>query len=203
MKNFYIKLLTIIVLVVSVIISVKSYYSYTQDKNFQIINKKQSLIIQLSNGEYLEIASKNDHISDGKDIEAKPFESLTSIQKISSFQNSISTINAYSENVQSNENSRIVKVNPIDQARILVEISANTKYTYTENLKYNIQVDYSNKITFNDNNKDVFFEDEGCKVTIPNTTIDHKISDNSQSVIFSQKYQLQETFRFYIDIYCK
>ncbi|KKQ02737.1 MAG: hypothetical protein US14_C0045G0002 [candidate division WS6 bacterium GW2011_WS6_36_26] len=149
------------------------------------------------------MTSKNDHISDGKDVDTKPFESLTSIQKSSSFQNSISTINAYSENVQSNENSRVVKVNPIDQTRILVEISANTKYTYTENQKYNIQVDYSNKVTFNDNNKDIIFEDKGCTVTIPNTTIEYKISENSQSIIFSQKYQLLETFRFYIDIYCK
>ena len=184
--------------------SINYYYVYTQNKNFQIINERQSLIIQLPNTEYIEIASKNDHITNDDDFLENPFSINTKIQKNSNLENSIVRTNSYVEYIENGENTnRLISLKPINTKEMNIEIIAETAYLYKENLKYNIQLDYSNKTEYKEKDGYIYFEDKGCRVEIHDENLDYKVSKNDQSLILSRKYDLQVKFELNILVNCK
>lgn len=204
MKTFYLKLLTIIVVLVGIYLSLTYYLGYTQTKNFQIINERQSLIIQLPNTQYIEIASRNDHIIDNIDFNENPFSINTKIQKNSNLENSIAGTNSYVEYVENGENSsRLVSIRPVNSNEIDIEIIAETAYLYKEDLKYNIQLDYSNRTEYRKGKEYVYFEDKGCRVEIYEEELDYEVSPNDQSLVLSRKYDLQVKYEIKMIINCK
>ena len=204
MKTFYLKLLTIIIALIGIYLSINYYYTYTQNKNFQIINERQSVIIQLPNSEYIELASRNDHITNDTDFTDNPFSINTKIQKNSSLENSIVRTNSYIEYVENGESSnRLISLKPVNTQEITMEIIAETAYLYKENLKYNIQLDYSNKTEYKEKDGYIYFEDKGCKVEIRDENLDYESSENNQSLILSRKYDLQVKFELNILVNCK
>lgn len=202
MKNFYLKILTYIVLITATIITINTYRQYTQTKNFKIINERQSVIIQLPNSEYIEIASRNDHIDEGKNFFVKPFNTNNKIQKNSNLENSIQRTNINTEYIENGKNKRLLKVTPKDPKSINVEIYADTTYQYTDGLKYSIQIDYSNKTNFNIKDGEINYSEKGCYVTIHTKDLQIKQTDNSQSIVLSQKYNLNVKFDINLDIKC-
>lgn len=204
MKTFYLKLLTIIVVLIGIYLSITYYLGYTQSKNFQIINERQSVIIQLPNTEYIEIASRNDHITNNKDFLENPFSVNSKIQKNSNLENSIVRTNTYLEYIENGENSRRqILLRPVNSKEIDIEIVAETAYLYEKNLKYNIQLDYSNKTEYKLEDGYIYFEDKGCRVEIYDELLDYKITDNKQTVILSREYDLQVKYEIKMIINCK
>jgi type II secretory pathway component PulC len=204
MKTFYLKLLTIIIVLIGIYLSVTYYLGYTQSKNFQIINERQSVIIQLPNTEYIEIASRNDHINNNADFSENPFSVNSKIQKNSNLENSIVRTNTYLEYIENGENSsRQILLRPINSKEIDIEIIAETAYLYEKNLKYNIQLDYSNKTEYKLEDGYIYFEDKGCRVEIYDELLDYEITDNKQTVVLSREYDLQIKYEIKMIINCK
>lgn len=204
MKTFYLKLLTIIVVLVGIYLSLTYYLGYTQTKNFKITNEKQSILVEIPNGEYIEIASRNDHITDDIDFNENPFSINTKIQKNSNLENSIAGANSYIEYVENGESSnRLINIKPVDSNEIDIEVISETTYLYKENLKYNIQLDYSNKTEYKEEKGHMYFEDKGCRVEVYEKEADYDISSNKQSLILSKPYDLQIKYLIKMIISCK
>lgn len=204
MKNFYLRIITIIFVIIGGYLTLNYYYKYTQNRNFQIINERQSVLIQLPNTEYIEISSKNDHVKKGSEVVEHPFSVNTKIQKNSGMENSIVSTNAYIEYIENGEsNTRLLNLEPKNDSEIEVDINARTAYLYEENLIYNIQIDYSNKTEFKEKDGYVYFEDKGCRVVIQNGDTSHKASENGQSLILSTTYDLEVDFNFNFLINCE
>jgi hypothetical protein len=162
------------------------------------------MIIQLPNTQYIEIASRNDHIIDDIDFNENPFSINTKIQKNSNLENSIAGTNSYVEYIENGENSsRLANIKPVNSNEIDIEIIAETAYLYKEDLKYNIQLDYSNKTEYREEEGYIYFEDNGCRVEIYDDQLDYKVSPNDQSLILSKKYDLQVKYEIKMIINCK
>ncbi len=190
-------------LILCIYLSINSYYTYTQNKNFEIINEKQSVIIQLPNTEYIEITSRNDKVDDKKNIYEHPFSSNTKVLKSSNLENSIARSNTNTEYIENGDtNNRLIRVIPQDSNTLKVEIYANTQYIYKEGLKYSIQLDYSNKADFRIEKDSTSYTDKGCSITISGDDIEWEKYENSQSIILSKKYELETIFKFNLDINC-
>lgn len=183
------------------IFAIQSYYTYTQNRNFSIINERQSVIIQLPNTEYIEITSINDNVSVNSIFE-KPFSTSTKIIKNSNLENSIAKTNTHTEYVENRDMNRFLSLTPISDQSIKVQIDVNTAYTYQENLTYNIQIDYTNKTKFKIENNTINFVDKGCNINIVGEDIKYSFSDNGQSVILSKKYEPKMSFNFNFNIEC-
>jgi hypothetical protein len=204
MKTFYLKLLTIIAVLAGIYISLNYYYTYTQYKNFQIINERQAVIIQLPNSEYIEIASRNDYVADSKEFFEKPFNVNTKIQKNSNLENSIVRTDTYIEYIENGEqNKRAITITPLDNKTLDINLSTKTAYMYIENLKYNIQIDYSNRTEYRKENASIFFEDKGCRIEIYDESLDYDITDNKQSLVLSRAYDIDVEFNIKLAITCK
>ena len=204
MKTFYIKILTIILVLIGIYLSISYYYTYTQTKNFQIINDRQSVIIQLPNAEYIEIASRNDHITNYDDLFEKPFSVNTKIQKNTNLENSIVRTDSYTEYIENEEeNTREITVTPVDNRTLDIDIDIKTAYMYEEGLKYNIQLDYSNRTEYKEENEYVYFEDKGCRVKIYDEILDYDVTENKQTIILSRKYDLEVEYNIKLIINCK
>lgn len=205
MKTFYLKLLTIIAILVGVYLSINRYYQYTQYKNFEIINERQSIIIQLPNAEYIEIISRNDHITDYAKLTERPFNVLTNIQKNSSLENSIIRTDSFYEYVENEENKREIIITPVDSKNIDIDITSTTAYQYKEGLKYVIQLDYTNKIEFRETEDlgGVYFEDKGCKVEIYDPNLDYETTENRQTLLLKRDYTPNVEYNLKLAINCK
>lgn len=203
MKNFYLKILTYLILITATIITINTYRQYTQTKNFKIINERQSVIIQLPNSEYIEIASRNDHIDEGKNFFVQPFSTNTKIQKNSNLENSIQRTNIYTEYIENVTNKRLLKITPRNSENLDLQIYAETAYQYLDGLKYSIQIDYSNKTNFVVKEGEVIYSEKGCTVTISAKGLQIKQTENKQSIILSQKYDLNVEFDINLGIKCK
>jgi hypothetical protein len=204
MKTFYLKLLTIITALIGIYLSLNYYYTHTQYKNFQIINERQAVIVQLPNAEYIEIASRNDHITDYEDLFEKPFSVNSKIQKNSNLENSIVRTDTYREYVENGEeNKREITITPTDKNSLNIDIDIQTAYMYVEGLKYNIQLDYSNRTDFKEENGYVYFEDKGCRVEIHDEKLDYDVFENNQTVILSREYDLEIQYYIKLIIDCE
>jgi len=205
MKTFYLKLLTIIVVLAGMYLSINRYHQYTQYKNFEIINERQSIIIQLPNAEYIEIISRNDHITDYKKLTERPFNILTNIQKNSSLENSITRTDSFYEYVENEENRRETIITPIDNRNLDLKIDSTTAYQFKEGLKYAIQLDYSNKTKYRNSTEPgiVYFEDKGCKVEIYDPNLDYDVTGNSQTLILKRDYTPNVEYDLKLAINCK
>lgn len=204
MKTFYLKLLTIIAVLAGVYLSINKYYLYTQYKNFEIINERQSIIIQLPNAEYIEIISRNDHITDYEKLTERPFNVLTNIQKNSSLENSIIRTDSFYEYVENEENKREITVTPIDSKNIDIDITSTTAYQYKEGLKYVIQLDYTNKTEFRDAEEPntVYFEDKGCEIQIYAPNLDYDTTQNRQTLLLKRDYTPNVEYNLKLTINC-
>ncbi|MDX9739187.1 MAG: hypothetical protein RBT33_02395 [Candidatus Dojkabacteria bacterium] len=201
MKNFYLKIIIFLLIILATYLSVERYYSYTQNKNFTIINQRHSVIIQLPNTGYIEIVGRNDHITSDT-VNEKPFSTNTKLIKNSNLENSIARTNTHTEYIENDENIRSLSLTPLSNEHIKVEIDTDTKYTYQENLYYNIQLDYTNKVDFKIEGNRVEYSDKGCNVIVEGQNLQYKISENSQSVILSKKYEPKISFIFNLNIEC-
>ena len=204
MKTFYLKLLTIVVVLLGIYLSINRYYQYVQYKNFEIINQRQSLIIQLPNTEYIEITSKNDHVTDYEKISESPFSVITNIQKNSTLESSIVRTDSFYEYVENEENKREAIITPLDNKNLDLTINSTTAYQFKENLKYAIQLDYSNKIKYrySENPKIVYFEDKGCKVEIYDPLLDYEVTGNNQTLILKRDYSPSVEYNLKLTINC-
>jgi len=204
MKTFYLKLLTIVVVLLGVYLSINRYYQYVQYKNFEIINQRQSLIIQLPNTEYIEITSKNDHVTDYEKISERPFSVITNIQKNSTLEASIVRTDSFYEYVENEENKRETIITPVDNKNLDLTINSTTAYQFKENLKYAIQLDYSNKTKYRYAGKAgiVYFEDKGCKVEIYDPLLDYGVTGNSQTLILKRDYSPSVEYNLKLTINC-
>jgi hypothetical protein len=138
------------------------------------------------------------------DFNENPFSINTKIQKNSSLENSIAGTNSYLEYIENGENnSRLINIKPVNSNEIDIEIVAETTYLYKENLKYNIQLDYSNKTEYRKEGEYIYFEDNGCRVEIHDYQLDYQISGNKQSLILSRNYDLQVKYEIKMIINCK
>lgn len=204
MKTFYIKLLTIIAVLIGIYISLNYFHTYTRYKNFQIVNERQAMIIQLPNTEYIEITSKNDHITNYDDIFEKPFSVNTKIQKNSNLENSIIRTDTYIEYIENGErNRREITVTPLDRQTLDILVDIQTAYMYVDGLKYNIQLDYSNKTEFQEETNYVSFEDKGCLVEIQEKDLEYEIFENNQTIILSKDYDLEIQYYIKLVINCE
>lgn len=204
MKTFYLKVLVLLATLGGIYLSLSGYYVYTQYKNFQIINERQSVIIQLPNSEYIEIASRNDHITNHDDFLEKPFNVNSKIQKNSNLENSIVRTDIYTEYIENgNKNSREVRITPTDNKTLEIYISTKTAYIYDPSLKYNIQLDYSNRTEYKEEEGFIYFEDKGCRVEIHDKTVGYEITKNNQTVILSKDYDLELEYNIKMVINCK
>jgi len=201
MKNFYLKIIVFLLIIISAYLSVETYYTYIQNKNFKVLNQRHSLIIQLPNTEYIELVSRNDHVS-GNDFLERPFSSNTKIVKNSNLENSIASTNSHTEYVENGDLIRFLTVTPISNEYIRVQVDTETKYMYQEGLFYNIQIDYTNKTDFTQGENRVEFTDKGCKVSIVGEDVKYSFTDNGQSVILSKQYEPKMTFKFNLNIDC-
>jgi len=205
MKTFYLKLLTIIAVLIGVYLSINTYHKYTQYKNFEIINERQSMIIQLPNAEYIEIISRNDHVTDNAELMEKPFNVFTNIQKNSSLENSIMRTNSFYEYVENKENKREITITPRDSKNMDINITSTTAYQYKEGLKYVIQLDYTNKIKFRDAEEPntIYFEDKGCKVEIYDPNLDYSTTTNKQTLLLRRDYSPSVEYNLKLTINCE
>jgi len=204
MKTFYIKLLTIIAIFVGLYLSLNYYYTYIQYKNFQIVNERQAMIIQLPNTEYIEIASRNDNVTNYEDFQEKPFNVNTKIQKNSNLENSIVKTDVYVEYVENTDkNRREIVVTPIDNKTLNIELDIQTAYMYEGGLRYNIQLDYSNKAEYKKEDDYIYFEDKGCRVEIHDDLLDYDITQNKQTLILSRAYGLEVKYNIQMIINCE
>ena len=201
MKNFYLKIIVFLLIIIATYLSVENYYTYTQNKNFQIINQRHSVIIQLPNTEYIELVGRNDYITSDITNE-KPFSTNTKLIKNSNLENSIAKTNTHTEYIENGDNIRSLSLTPLSNEYIKVQIDTNTKYTYEQDLYYNIQLDYTNKVEFKIEGNRVEYRDKGCNVIIVGQGLQYKVSDNSQSVILSRKYEPKMSFIFNLNIEC-
>lgn len=204
MKTFYLKLSVLLATLVGIYISLNYYLTYTQYKNFQIINERQSVIIQLPNSEYIEMVSRNDHITNEDDFLEKPFNVNSKIQKNSNLENSIVKTNIYTEYIENGEgNRREVNVRPIDNKSLDIDINTQTAYAYVPELKYKIQLDYSNRTEYKKEKGYVYFEDKGCRVEIHEERVDYEITKNNQTAVLSKNYELELEYKIKMIIDCK
>ena len=205
MKTFYLKLLTIVAILIGVYLSINRYHQYTQYKNFEIINERQSMIIQLPNAEYIEIISRNDHVTDDAKLTEKPFNVLTNIQKNSSLENSIMRTDSFYEYVENEENKREITITPIDSKNMNINITSTTAYQYKEGLKYVIQLDYTNRTDFkyDEESAIVYFEDKGCKVEIYDPNLDYDTTPNKQTLLLRRDYTPNVEYDLKLTIDCK
>jgi hypothetical protein len=205
MKTFYLKLLTIVVILSGIYLSINRYYQYVQYKNFEIINQRQSLIIQLPNTEYIEITSKNDHITDYEEISEKPFNVITNIQKNSTLEASIVRTDFFYEYAENEENRRETTITPIDNRNLDLKIDSTTAYQFKEGLKYAIQLDYSNKTKYRYSGEPgiIYFEDKGCKVEIYDPNLDYDVTGNNQTLILKRDYSPNVEYNLKLTINCK
>lgn len=202
MKNFYLKIIVFLLIVISVIFAIQSYYTYTQNRNFSIINERQSVIVQLPNTEYMEITSRNDHVS-ALDLFDQPFSTGTKIVKNSNLENSIAQTNTHTEYVENRDMNRLLSLTTVSNEYIKIQIDTNTAYTYQEDLTYSIQIDYTNKTEFKTKGNTVSFVDKGCTIDIVGEDIKYSFSENSQSVVLSRKYEPKMSIKFNLNIQCK
>jgi len=205
MKTFYLKLLTIIAVLLGIFLSTNRYYQYMSSKNFEILNERQSIIIQLPNTEYIEIISRNDQVTDYKETTEKPFSVITNIQKNSSLENSIMRTDLFYEYIENKDNKREVIITPINSKNIDMDIRSTTAYQYKEGLKYVIQLDYTNKTEFRDTGEPgvVYFEDKGCKVEIYDPNLDYSATENKQSLLLKRDYNPSVEYNIKLTITCK
>jgi len=204
MKTFYLKILVGILILFAIYLSIVNFNTYNQSKNFQVINERQSIILQLPNSEYLEIIAKNDHLENSSGLVDTPFRSNTKVQKNSHLENSIARTNIDTEYIENREtNTRLTRIIPKDSQNMRVEVYANTQYMYQEDLRYCIQLDYSNKVEFKTEQEKIYFTDNGCTVSIVGEDIKYSTSENSQSLILSKPYQPEVIFKFNLNINCK
>jgi len=205
MKTFYLKLLTVVAVLIGVYLSINTYHKYTQYKNFEIINERQSMIIQLPNAEYIEIISRNDHVTDNAELIEKPFNVFTNIQKNSSLENSIMQTNSFYEYVENEENKREITITPIDSKNMDINITSTTAYQYKEGLKYVIQLDYTNRTDFKYDKESsvVYFEDKGCKVEIYDPNLNYDTTTNKQTLLLRRDYSPGVEYNLKLTINCK
>lgn len=203
MKNFYLRILVFLILILGIIFSISKYKTFTETKNFQIINERQSVIIQLPNTKYIEITSRNDSVANSQ-ISERPFLTNTDVKKNSNLESTLVSSNTSIEHVENNQMNRNIQLTPINKEVIQVEMTTNTSYRYVDNLAYKMQIDYSEKTDFHFDKNKVFFENNGCYVEVTVNSDDTKIRDfgNEQSIVLVQKYSLQNIFRFNIGIKC-
>ncbi len=205
MKTFYLKLLTIVAILIGVYLSINRYHQYTQYKNFEIINERQSMIIQLPNAEYIEIISRNDHITDYERLTEKPFNVLTNIQKNSGLENSIMRTDSFYEYVQNEGNKREITITPVDNRNMNIDITSTTAYQYKEGLKYVIQLDYTNRTDFKYDKESniLYFEDKGCKVEVYDPNLDYDTTPNKQTLLLRRDYSPSVEYDLKLTIDCK
>lgn len=203
MKNFYLRILVFLILLFGIFYSVSKYMAFIETKNFQIINERQSIIIQLPNSKYIEITSRNDSIANTK-VNERPFLTNTDIKKNSNLESTIANANTSIEYIENEQMNRNIQLTPLNNTVIQVEMTANTNYRYEENLRYRMHIDYSEKTNFHFDEEKVFWEDNGCYVEILTNSDDTNLDDfgNDQSIVLSQSYSLQNIFRFNIGIMC-
>jgi hypothetical protein len=203
MKYFYLKIITFLVIVITLYLSIESYHSYTQTKNFQILNQKHSIIVQLPNNEYMEIIARNDNITNRKDYYVRPFSTNTKIQKNTDLENSIAKIGSHTEYLENGiDYTRLLTLTPLNSKNISVDIYSETKYSYQENLFYSIQIDYTNQIDSTVEGNKLSFRDKGCMVTVIGKDLSYSKSDNSKSLILSKRYEPKLNIRFDLVIDC-
>lgn len=203
MKTFYLKILVVIILLYSFILSVNNLNTYFKTTNFEIINERQSVIIQLPNTGYIEIISKNDHITDGKEFFEQPFSTVTKVLKNSNLENSIARTNIHTEYIENGDsNDRLLRLKPVDSKNIAVEVYVNTQFKYIQDLGYSIQLDYSNRTNFEIDGKNAVFTDKGCTVRVEGEDMKYTITENKQTLILSKKYEPEVIFKFDLNIKC-
>lgn len=203
MKNFYLRILVFLILIFGVVFSISRYKTFTEEKNFQIINERQSVIIQLPSGRYIEMASRNDSVFN-EQIYERPFLTNTDVKKNSNLESTLASSNTSIEHVENEQMNRNIQLTQLNREVIQVELTANTAYRYSENLVYKIQIDYSEKVDLHFDKDKAFFEDSGCHIEIITTDEDTKLESfgNNQSIVLIQPYTLQNIFRFNIGIRC-
>lgn len=201
MKNFYLKIIVFLLIVISTYLSVETYYTYIQNKNFQILNQRSSLIIQLPNTEYIEVHSRNDAVLDN-DTQQKPFSTYSKILKNSNLENSIAQTNVHTEYIENGDMNRLVTLTPLSNQYIKIQIDTNTQYTYTPNLQYSIQLDYTNKTEFSVESNTVKFTDKGCTVSVVGENVSYSFTENNQSVLIRKKYEPKMSFKINLNIDC-
>ena len=144
MKNFYLRILVFLILIFGVVFSISRYKTFTEEKNFQIINERQSVIIQLPSGRYIEMASRNDSVFN-EQIYERPFLTNTDVKKNSNLESTLASSNTSIEHVENEQMNRNIQLTQLNREVIQVELTANTAYRYSENLVYKIQIDYSER----------------------------------------------------------
>lgn len=201
MKNFYLKIIVFLLIIIGTYLSIDRYYTYTQNKNFTIINQRSSVIIQLPNTEYLEIISRNDSVSSST-YSDKPFSTNTKLFKNSNLENSIARTNVHTEEVENGDKRRFLSLTPLSNEYLRVQVDLDTQYSYEKDLYYSIQIDYTNKTIFEITEHKASFFDKGCKVDIVGENTELSITENSQSVIIRKKYEPKMTFKVNLNIEC-
>lgn len=203
MKNFYLRILVFLILIFGIFISISKYKTFTEEKNFQIINERQSIIIQLPNGKYIEMTSRNDSVSNAR-VNERPFLTNTDVKKNSNLESTLASSNTSIEHIENGQMNRNIQLTPLNSEVIQVEVTTNTAYRYADNLAYKMQIDYSEKTDLHFEKNKAFFEDDGCYTEIIVADEDTKLRNfgNDQSIVLVQPYALQNIFRFNIGIKC-
>lgn len=200
-KNIF-KIILMITILITLGLTILQFQKYTQTKNFNVINDRQSMIIEIPNGQYIEIIARNDSVYEGETF-YKPFSTYSKLQKNSLLESTLNVNNSYIEEVNNETHYRKIDIKPVNTQLLNIEIETTTSYKYTPELNYSIQLDYSGTTNYTDNENNITFQDNGCTIQIEKTGgyqyIDY---GNGKTLQISQKYQSQLNFSFNIYIDC-
>lgn len=200
-KNIF-KILLVITILITVGLSIFNYYKYIQTKNYNILNDRQSMIIELPNGQYLEIIARNDTVFEGENVQ-KPFSMYTKVQKNTLLESAINVYDVYKEDIFNEGNSRSTVLTPLNNSAIRVRVESKTDYMFSLNLKYGIQLDYSGPTVFTDEVKNIQFKDQGCTILINKVGgYEYVTTGEGRSLRIEQKYEPETKFEFDININC-
>lgn len=184
------KQFTAVLVAVTVFLSLLSLINSQFKSKIVVEQNSQSLNISLANGQYIVLRPEADYIIDGADQKLfKPFGGLNQKEYKENGFDFLFIRRSFIQKITSNDNSREVLINPINQNSISIKYIINTNLYYGDTSTYTVQLDYSRNSEFKFDGNKIIIEDNDCQIIIENTNEvkAEKLNDYA-SLIFTQSY---------------
>lgn len=192
--------IVILLILVLLLAAIGQVYRSAIDRDFIILHGQRSTVVELANGKYFEIDSRNDVIFDGKEFFVRPFGEGTQIDWRREGLDWMAFYSKQTEVVKTLKSDRLLTLQKQNgQFRLDLNVS-NSGYTDSS---YYWQFDYSGTFNFNETEDEIKLSDDKCLTVInKNPDTKYEIVANNRSLRMSKKAESKISFNFEVKITC-
>ncbi|MCA9381085.1 hypothetical protein KC678_02375 [Candidatus Dojkabacteria bacterium] len=200
------KILITLTTIICVVFSFANLFRYNYYSNINLSYRNESFILDLQNGEYIELTSRRDVITSKDFEEIRPFEYIIEPDITLNVQG-IDFGFLFPKNIETINEEQIVKTTEIKRTSV-------NKITYSSTIEilgdiselstYQTQIDYSAATSLTRNSNSPFVSDGICSIVVTtNDKLNIVQDENSTSFVIITKLQQKFEINFSLEVKCK